>query len=564
MDFKGKKAVLYRRVSTTDQKNFGNSLNAQKSTLRRFCDSNQVTVLREFEEDHSAKNFDRPEFNRLLHFVTTNRREVDLVLVTQWDRFARNLLDALGMIQTLDKLGVEVNATSNPIDPKDPYQFLAQVLPLAMAEGENRVKSDRVIIGMRQGLKDGRYNNKAPKGYLNTRDEEGKPLIQPDPIRAQLVAELFEEYARGHLSQNQLLKDPRFKDLSLSKSNLSRMLSNPTYAGKVFIPAYRDEPEQLIDGRHQALIKWTTFQKVQDHISGRNRNKDKPSTLNESFPLRGHLKCPTCGSTLTGSRSKSKTGKHYFYYHCNPRVGCNHRRPVHEYESALNELLSDFQPQPEVVEVFKMILEDHFEAQDEKHFKQVAKLQRELTDLGEKKERMIGKLIAGELDDHIIQRAIEKIDSDSLEKEMLLDKLNGEETGMTEFLDFGMTLLTHLGDFYSKGSPKTKRQLLSSILSEKLELKGKKYRTPTLKPGFNHIYQSVSKLEERRKKKGEPVSELSLSVPLTGHFSNSFFENVDELLALRDSLQEEGLMANLLALPTTTGKGPSTPIPYRP
>lgn len=55
-----------------------------------------------------------------------------------------------------------------------------------------------------------------------------------------------------------------------------------------------------------------------------------------------------------------------------------------------------------------------------------------------------------------------------------------------------------------------------------------------------------------------------LFVPLTGHFSNSFFENVDELLALRDSLQEEGLMANLLALPTNTGKGPSIPIPYRP
>jgi len=53
-------------------------------------------------------------------------------------------------------------------------------------------------------------------------------------------------------------------------------------------------------------------------------------------------------------------------------------------------------------------------------------------------------------------------------------------------------------------------------------------------------------------------------VPLTGYFSNSFFENVDELLALRDSLQEEGLMANLLALPTNAGKGPSTHIPYRP
>ena len=83
-------------------------------------------------------------------------------------------------------------------------------------------------------------------------------------------------------------------------------------------------------------------------------------------------------------------------------------------------------------------------------------------------------------------------------------------------LGFGMTLLTHLGDFYSKASPRTKRQLLSSILSEKLELRGEKYRTPTLKPGFNHIYQSINTLQERRKKKGEPVSELSLSVPGAG------------------------------------------------
>ena len=79
-----------------------------------------------------------------------------------------------------------------------------------------------------------------------------------------------------------------------------------------------------------------------------------------------------------------------------------------------------------------------------------------------------------------------------------------------------MTLLTHLGDFYSKASPRTKRQLLSSILSEKLELRGKKYRTPMLKPGFNHIYQSINTLEDRRKKKGETVSELSLSVPGAG------------------------------------------------
>ena len=65
-------------------------------------------------------------------------------------------------------------------------------------------------------------------------------------------------------------------------------------------------------------------------------------------------------------------------------------------------------------------------------------------------------------------------------------------------------------------------------------------------------------------KKGEPFSELSRSVPGAGQFSNPFFSNVDELLALRDSLEEEGLIAKLTALPNIAEKGAPTPIPYRP
>ena len=39
-NLKGKKTILYRRVSTTDQKLLGNSLNTQRDALRDFCKSN--------------------------------------------------------------------------------------------------------------------------------------------------------------------------------------------------------------------------------------------------------------------------------------------------------------------------------------------------------------------------------------------------------------------------------------------------------------------------------------------------------------------------------------------
>jgi hypothetical protein len=50
----------------------------------------------------------------------------------------------------------------------------------------------------------------------------------------------------------------------------------------------------------------------------------------------------------------------------------------------------------------------------------------------------------------------------------------------------------------------TKHQLLSSILAEKLELKGEKYRTPVFKEGFDLIYQLDNQLQGQKPKYGRP------------------------------------------------------------
>ena len=72
-NLKGKRAILYRRVSTTEQKKTVNSLNSQQNQLRKFCENNQMQIIKEFEEDHSAKDFNRPEWNRLVKFSKTNQ-----------------------------------------------------------------------------------------------------------------------------------------------------------------------------------------------------------------------------------------------------------------------------------------------------------------------------------------------------------------------------------------------------------------------------------------------------------------------------------------------------------
>ena len=158
----GKNAILYRRVSTTDQKVFGNSLNAQQSSLKDFCNKNSINIIKEFQEDYSAKNFNRPEWKKLNLFAKKNKNNIDYMLVVDWDRFSRNTYEALGVINDFKKLDIEVNCIEKWINYNDPTQIMMQLMYLGMPEVDNKVRSQKVQMGMRQGLKEGRWNVKQP------------------------------------------------------------------------------------------------------------------------------------------------------------------------------------------------------------------------------------------------------------------------------------------------------------------------------------------------------------------------------------------------------------------
>ena len=65
---------------------------------------------------HSAKTFNRPEWQKLLVDLKKQKNRPDLMLFTKWDRFSRNAPDAYQMIGTLRVLGVEPQAIEQPLD----------------------------------------------------------------------------------------------------------------------------------------------------------------------------------------------------------------------------------------------------------------------------------------------------------------------------------------------------------------------------------------------------------------------------------------------------------------
>jgi site-specific DNA recombinase len=61
-------ADLYIRVSTDEQADKGYSQRDQEERLRAYCKIKNIEVRKVIYEDHSAKTFNRPEWNKPAFF----------------------------------------------------------------------------------------------------------------------------------------------------------------------------------------------------------------------------------------------------------------------------------------------------------------------------------------------------------------------------------------------------------------------------------------------------------------------------------------------------------------
>jgi hypothetical protein len=172
----------------------------------------------------------------------------------------------------------------------------------AFAQFDNDVRSDRTRAGMEAALELGRWVFLAPIGYLNAPRSMGKSLID-DPARAPLVRRAFEEYATGLFTKEQLLKKARTwgptsrPGKPLTSQAIGMLLRNQLYAGIVDVPEYGVRGKR---GDFEPLISEQLFYRVQAIVSGRVPSTAPRKRAHPDFPLRGLVRCESCGRGLTG------------------------------------------------------------------------------------------------------------------------------------------------------------------------------------------------------------------------------------------------------------------------
>ena len=506
--------ILYCRVSTDEQAD-GCSLDVQERCLRAYCNNRHYQIVGDeqpYKEDFTAKHHDlrRPKMKQLYDYCRRHRHEVDKVLFLRWDRFTRNTEFAFTYKRKFyDELNIEINAIESAIDFKGPDWSTLLGLYCGNAHSEDNKISLRTKDGIHGTLLKGRCSNKAPRGYVNKRDEKGEAYIDIDETQARVIRQVFQEVAKGVEAPNNIR---RRLCPNIQKDAFYRMLRKIFYIGLVRVPAYKDDPEQIVKGQHEAIIDSETFDKVQDILSGKRKHEPKVSkAIDPDLFLRKYIVCPICGHSITGATSTGKGGKYKYYNCCHD--GKHLRRPADYVNDKFANWVGGLRPNKEVLDLYTEVLQDLRGEHKQDIEKQVEALRKEIDKVEALRNGADDKFCEGNLTSEAHTRITERYEKQIKELQERIYLLQSDTKGLKDKIDYSVNIIANLRNFMMDAPVKVKCKILSSMFPQKIEFDGEKYRTHDYNKVLDLIFQETNKLRGYGEKESEKSEEVSHSVP---------------------------------------------------
>ena len=470
-----KQAVLFARVSSEEQKR-GASIDAQISTIENYCKKKGLKILKPyFTIVESSTRGGRKKFHEMLKFVKRQKHKTAIV-VNCVDRLQRGYKECVELDELRNQGRIELHFYKESLlIHKDSSSSDTMRWDMGILSAKMYVCSlkDNVRRSQKYKREHGQFLSIAPVGYQNiSKTDHSSADIVIDPIRAPKVKMLFEEYAKGNRTLQDMAVFAKNINLSsrttksgktLSRAQIQKILKNPFYIG------YFEYRGEKFNHNYETFIDNDLFRLVQKTMFGRKRAPSKLYYGEKQYMFTGLIRCGCCGSMMTCETKVKDENHKYIYLKCNKLRSKCHQKPVNE-QTIIKQLQKDLNLPMVLNDTMKKCIKDLVKQQLNEENKNTSQLKKVITEklqnLKNKEDRLFDAYIDGKCDEKTYKEKKYEI---SEERDRLIADMNkylsiDEETA--HMLTKMAEITANIGVFLKSPITSLKKDILNIILSD--------------------------------------------------------------------------------------------------
>lgn len=294
-------AVVYIRVSTEDQKD-GLSPDVQRSLCLKRAEEAKYEVVEVIDESGISGFKERDGIKKIQQYIKDG--SVSAIVALSSDRLFRNAPAHMDMMRLAIEREVKVLYVYGTSPDGSATSIMADSVGAVINQFYRDQVSEKVKATLYAKVEAGYFPSLPPVGYHNVDrpnapDRFGQKVIEPHPVMAPLIKELFGLYSTGVYSVYDLtdLMNGRglrsHKGLPISPSRVFDLLKNRVYLGEVkWGKAYCKE------GKHEPLVDEDIFNRVQAVLATNNHKATR--RRKHKWLLAGFVRCANHGRRYVG------------------------------------------------------------------------------------------------------------------------------------------------------------------------------------------------------------------------------------------------------------------------
>lgn len=498
-----KYGVVYTRVSSKEQFDKNGSLETQRKMCENLAKNYNIEIVDTFGGTYeSAKTEERKEFQRMMKFINSSKRQIRYILVSDSDRFSRTGGNAIFLASGLRKRGIQIMAASSPVDTLNTSGAFQQDIQLLFSYYDNMQRREKTIRGMMQKYQNGIFFGKPPLGYdVIATNGQNTIVINED---GKLLAKAFKWKAEKQLPNYVIGEKLRSLGVKVTDKRLSSLFRNLFYCGLLSNKMLGNE---IVEGKNwPAIVSKDVFLKANTvldsaHIKYESRLEDI------NLPLKQVVKCDKCQTPMTGYIVRKKA---IYYYKCNT-VGCGSNKSANHMNSKFLDFLSQFQVSSTLHPLIKKQLIATVKDTITEKLSETTDWQKRATELNTKIQRLEERFLAEDIDKEFYQKYREEYKT---ELSSILEKSHDTQNKLSNLENVLKTYLErsqNINKIWHSGSITDKQQLVNSLFKGEIyyNVQNDNYRTTHTNPIISYFAQGARILESSKTKNALHIAEHS-------------------------------------------------------